>query len=306
MIISGCSSSLPSVPQLPKLKVYKIDVAQGNIVDANQLARLAVGMPKRHVRVLLGTPLVQDPFHPERWDYIYNLQPGGEARQQRQITLFFNDQNELLRLEGDISGQLRQTPLQIASTKTTVNVPALAKVENVGFWRGLRRRLPFSGDRAVDETVETVSLVAPQSNAPTIAPEVDTDNEKIGFWGGLRQRLPFIGNKEKGNDVDAAEVITPAARSTVAPTNPQQPARTAALQPRAIVAEQLVPGKTTIDTTPGGSPGIATTAPTLEPGMSLSELNPADDSTEPPPEEQVETLDNQSGLFDGLLRKIGG
>ena len=78
--------------------VYKIDIQQGNTLDQEQIDKIKVGMTHKQVRFVLGTPTLQDPFHPERWDYIYSFKPGnGELFKQR-LTLFFQ-QNKLVRIE---------------------------------------------------------------------------------------------------------------------------------------------------------------------------------------------------------------
>jgi outer membrane protein assembly factor BamE len=72
--------------------IYKLDVQQGNIVEPEQLDKLKVGMDKGQVRFLLGTPLVTDPFHANRWDYFYSRrQESGEKELQR-VTVFFENE----------------------------------------------------------------------------------------------------------------------------------------------------------------------------------------------------------------------
>lgn len=80
--------------------VYKIDIQQGNVVTQDMIDQLRPGMSKRQVQFVMGTPLIQDTFDQSRWDYIYSLQPGGEARQQESISLFFED-DKLSHFEGD-------------------------------------------------------------------------------------------------------------------------------------------------------------------------------------------------------------
>ena len=80
--------------------VYKIDVQQGNIVTQEMVDQLRPNMNTRQVRFVMGTPLLVDPFHPQRWDYIYSNQPGGEERVQKRITLLFED-DRLIGLQGD-------------------------------------------------------------------------------------------------------------------------------------------------------------------------------------------------------------
>lgn len=72
--------------------VYKMDIQQGNKVTKKQADELELGMSESQVRAILGTPLLQDPFSPGRWDYVYQLQQKGELVEQRRLTLYFEDQ----------------------------------------------------------------------------------------------------------------------------------------------------------------------------------------------------------------------
>ena len=69
--------------------VYKIDVQQGNTLEADKIAKLKLGMSKQQVNFLLGTALVRDPFHQNRWDYVYSFTAGGSEMNKQHITLFF-------------------------------------------------------------------------------------------------------------------------------------------------------------------------------------------------------------------------
>ena len=82
--------------------------------------QLEPNMNKRQVRYIMGTPLLIDVFHQERWDYIYSLQPGGEVREQKRISLLFNDE----RLAG-IQGDFRPSnePPPEVTEETNVIVP---------------------------------------------------------------------------------------------------------------------------------------------------------------------------------------
>ena len=60
-------------------------------------------MTRDQVRFILGTPLVADIFHAERWDYIYRFKPGRGEVQQRRFTVFFAD-HKLVRVAGDVVG----------------------------------------------------------------------------------------------------------------------------------------------------------------------------------------------------------
>jgi outer membrane protein assembly factor BamE len=74
------------------IKTYKHDVQQGNILDQERLARLELGMSKSDVQTLLGTSLLQDSFHPDRWDYFYSLRKARKKDTEKKLlTLYFKD-----------------------------------------------------------------------------------------------------------------------------------------------------------------------------------------------------------------------
>ena len=63
--------------------VYRIDIQQGNQVTQEMLSKLEPGMTKSQVSFVMGTPMLIDVFHPNRWDYIYSFHPGNGTREQR-------------------------------------------------------------------------------------------------------------------------------------------------------------------------------------------------------------------------------
>jgi outer membrane protein assembly factor BamE len=72
--------------------VYRATISQGNLIKEEDLAQLEVGMTKSQVRFLLGTPMIDDPFHKQRWDYIYYLKLGREdAAFKRWVSVLFQD-----------------------------------------------------------------------------------------------------------------------------------------------------------------------------------------------------------------------
>ena len=96
-----CAALLAAACSDRPLGVYRIDVQQGNVLSEEMLARLSPGMEKRKVRFVLGTPMLIDTFNQDRWDYIFTYSRGGGRTEQRQITLFFED-DRLVRIEGDV------------------------------------------------------------------------------------------------------------------------------------------------------------------------------------------------------------
>jgi outer membrane protein assembly factor BamE len=113
--IASCSMILNNLPG-----VYTIDVQQGNIVDQAMIDQLRPGMSKRQVLYIMGSPMLKDVFHENRWEYLYSNQPGGEDRQQKKITLYF-DNDTIVGLQGDFRPS--KLPVIKPSTDTTVDVP---------------------------------------------------------------------------------------------------------------------------------------------------------------------------------------
>lgn len=69
--------------------VHRIPIQQGNVIDDDARTRLRVGMDRKQVRFLLGTAAIQDPFHPNRWDYVYENKVSGKPTERRRVTLYF-------------------------------------------------------------------------------------------------------------------------------------------------------------------------------------------------------------------------
>jgi len=86
------------------LKPHKIDIQQGNFLDQAAISKLKPGMTRSQVRFLMGTPMISDPFHPERWDYMYLDSKGGKLLAEKRLTLYF-DGDKLVRATTDLSGQ---------------------------------------------------------------------------------------------------------------------------------------------------------------------------------------------------------
>lgn len=94
LLIAGCSVT-------EYLSPYRIDVRQGNYVTQDMVSHLKKGMTRDQVRFALGTPLLSDAFHADRWDYVYRFAPGKGEADQRVLTVFFEG-DQLVRVEGDV------------------------------------------------------------------------------------------------------------------------------------------------------------------------------------------------------------
>lgn len=107
LALGGCAY-LPAMPSLPSLQSgesflgvitpYRMDIVQGNVVTQELAARVQPGMTRAQVRDLLGSPMLTDPFHADRWDYIFTIKRQGTAPQQRAVVALFKD-DKLERLD---------------------------------------------------------------------------------------------------------------------------------------------------------------------------------------------------------------
>ena len=91
-LLTGCANSTDGGSKLISFPgAYKIDIQQGNVVTQSMIDQLELGMTRAQVQYIMGTPLLQDTFDRNRWDYVYSHQPGDKAREQRTVTLFFDN-----------------------------------------------------------------------------------------------------------------------------------------------------------------------------------------------------------------------
>lgn len=121
------------------VRVYKIDVQQGNELSEQQMAALEVGMHREAVRALLGTPLIDDPFRADRWDYYYQMREGRSREViRRQLSLFFED-DVLARVEGGLEEEkVRANNIDIEKLdEQLAEAAATEEEEKPGLWSRL-------------------------------------------------------------------------------------------------------------------------------------------------------------------------
>ena len=98
--LAGCG-----LPRALGIAPYKIEIQQGNFVSQEMVSQLKDGMSKDQVRQIMGTPLLVDIFHAERWDYIYSRTTTEGKREKRRLAIFFED-GKLARVDGDAAPAL--------------------------------------------------------------------------------------------------------------------------------------------------------------------------------------------------------
>ena len=94
VLLASCSDfSMPSMPSGTLLTPYKMDIRQGNYVTPEMREKLKLGMKKSQVQYVLGTPMISDTFHGNRWDYVYRLEQRGKIVEKQRLTLYFDGDN---------------------------------------------------------------------------------------------------------------------------------------------------------------------------------------------------------------------
>jgi len=123
LTLGGCSSIGNVVPNaldhLPL--IYRPTIQQGNLVTQEMVNTLEPGMSKSQVRFRMGTPMLVDVFHQNRWDYAYTLGEGKRIETTKRTTLYFEN-DRLVRIAGELKPQplAERKPVQ---KEVVVSVP---------------------------------------------------------------------------------------------------------------------------------------------------------------------------------------
>jgi outer membrane protein assembly factor BamE len=115
VLCASCGTALPTI------KPYKLDVQQGNVVTSKMLLQLRPGMTKSQVRFIMGTPLIQDSFHGNRWDYVYQMREKGKITEQRRVILDFEG-DSLKAVRGDVIPKGNEPKTDEGSTSSGTRV----------------------------------------------------------------------------------------------------------------------------------------------------------------------------------------
>jgi outer membrane protein assembly factor BamE len=124
--LAGCQSLQSSDSFLGVITPYRIEVVQGNVITKELAALVKPGMSPAQVRDLLGTPLLTDVFHAERWDYVFTIRrQGAEPQLRRVVARFKSDKLVRLVAEDELPGE-REFVAAIDTFKTSRDAPPLA------------------------------------------------------------------------------------------------------------------------------------------------------------------------------------
>jgi outer membrane protein assembly factor BamE len=88
--LTGCEMLVSKESLSNFVRPYSVEVVQGNVLTKELIARVQIGMPRSQVRDILGSPLLTDVFHGDRWDYVFTIRRRGTEPQRRSVVLMFN------------------------------------------------------------------------------------------------------------------------------------------------------------------------------------------------------------------------
>ena len=97
-LVAACSHA----PRIPGITPYRMEIQQGNYISQEMVSQLKPGMTREQVRFILGTPLVTDIFHADRWDYVYWRELANGKREERHVAVIFSADNKLEHITGDV------------------------------------------------------------------------------------------------------------------------------------------------------------------------------------------------------------
>ncbi len=280
--------------------VYRPDIQQGNVVTQEMVDKLRPDMTKAQVRYIMGTPLLVDTFHQDRWDYLYTLEAEGNDRTQERISIFFED-DRLARIEGDY----RPSPHGDSMAKGQESVYTVPDYDeqNQGFFGRTMDKIGF-GDDEEPAAAETAAEAEPQNDAEPTAPEQTTEpaaeedeSDEPGFFGRMWNKIGF------GDDEDAAAAAAASAPAAAAAAPEPEPAGATTAPLRDPAVEEGSPEPQPAEAAPADQPPSPDTASEYEPAPETSEGAPVDEfseDTDAAPEEKEE-----KGFFGRMWNKIG-
>lgn len=231
MLCTACGTALPTV------KPYKLDVQQGNVVTSKMLLQLRPGMTKSQVRFIMGTPLLQDSFHGNRWDYVYQLRENGKIIEQRRVILDF--ENELLKsVRGDVvpaGSEKAKAPEEAGNTGTRVVEPTKPEekgmLDKLKFWEKHKAKKEAAKIKAEENAAPMAApteLTSPELTSPkdATAPKEESKAEEQKSILAVPMETPVEPAAPQATPLQAAPVETSPTETPaqMAPSNETKPA----------------------------------------------------------------------------------
>lgn len=292
LLCTACGTALPSI------KPFKLEVQQGNVVTSKMLLQLRPGMTKSQVRFIMGSPLIQDSFHGNRWDYAYQLREQGKIIEQRRVILDF--ENEVLkRVRGDVvpAGSPEALALKKEADEKVVVVKKGEEkflMDKLKFWDTADEVNPVLADTATSDSI----------NAKIAKPNAGKDDAVL-----REKSAPVVASEELLASPSRMEVKEPVPQATASGVAGDAPS---------IAPQNKTPSNTNINYQ-------SETGYQSEAGMRFDRaltMTPLDEATiakqfvvdEAPliakptpktPAPKAPQVEPEAGMFDQILQRIG-
>jgi len=272
LLCTACGTAVPSI------KPYKLDVQQGNVVTSKMLLQLRPGMTKSQVRFIMGTPLIQDSFHGNRWDYVYQMREAGKVTEQRRVILDF-EKDLLKTVRGDVIPAGTAAPEDERANTGTRLVEPYKKPEE----KSLINKLKFWEK---DET------------APTKEPAVKPDVKKAPETKAVEQNVKaaVVAEQPVAAEADSAPSVLAVPLDVPVAPAVDASAPVAVAAPAAVLTE-ISPASTVSPVEPEviKAPSSEVVAPVVLPAVVMPDDQPANNKL----------YESASGMvFDRKLRSL--
>jgi outer membrane protein assembly factor BamE len=299
------------------IKPFKLEIQQGNVVTSEMLLKLRPGMTKSQVQFILGTPLLIDSFHTNRWDYFYQLRKQGEIVSQRRVILDF-DGDALVRVRGDVvpegtdidaltkQPQLVSKPADVAASLDETNPDLITTSIEAPV-------IESTGETVVSDTVES-TVVMPQEEVAAIRAQTNetTTSTARTTQSDVNIEAPTDVETAVGMPLEKitvpkmkeieATVVTEMAPASIVEVSSE--ASSEVITPKLIMDRIMVP--VTSDMKSRYRVGADQSA-TSEPSTMGDVADSATEKTKQGIDRQKDSPTNKEapGLFERILKKIG-
>lgn len=312
VVISLLSVSCTS--KLPSFRPYKMDIQQGNVVTSKMMLQLRPGMTKSQVRFIMGTPLIQDSFHSNRWDYFYQMRKEGKIIEQRRVILDF-EKEALLRVRGDVIPAGTGDPAAQPTTGTEpVSQPEDKKslMDKLKFWKSdksnKKEQAPepqAAPTELVNPTAKPADMKPAAREAAPASPEAAPAAEPASPEPAVESQptpapaaQPALAPEPVTDPAEPAPAVQPAE-----PAKAEEPASVPAAKPEPVAepAPQPAPAPAPV-VEPEAKP--AAVEPVKKPAEKAAE-KPAAKPAAAPAAEKEPPREDEPGYFEYMLEKIG-
>jgi outer membrane protein assembly factor BamE len=271
-----------------------MDIQQGNVVTSKMMLQLRPGMNKSQVRFIMGTPLIQDSFHRDRWDYFYQMRKAGKIIEQRRVILEFEG-DALKRVRGDVipagTGDAAEpAPVMSSDGKSTAK-PEEKKglMDKLKFWKSddedKQKPQAAPGELVAPVTVPAEQAPAPSKAEPQPAAAPESAPAEMPADPALVAPEAAPAEAPQKQVVPQPEPVKPAPAESPEPSSAPAKVEPAKVEPAKVESTQEPAAK-----------------PQAKPDATQPATKPA---KKPAPVEEDLPPEDEPGYFERMLEKIG-